>query len=48
MSALPNTMAFVFWLLHEARPPLLKESRRLRRFTHGKFSPDMQTFWGPL
>jgi hypothetical protein len=42
----PDTMAFLFWLRHEARPPLLKESRRLRRLTRAKCSPDMQTFWG--
>lgn len=46
MTPLPDTLAFLFWLRHEARPPLLKESRRLRRFTRGKVSPDMQTFWG--
>lgn len=46
MSPHPDTLAVLFWLLHEARPALLPESRRLRRYTRGKVSPDMQILWG--
>lgn len=45
MSPLPTALAALFWLLHEARPPLLAESRRLRRYMNARVSPDMQA-WG--